>query len=115
MNLKLTLPVLFIVILVTSGCSSVAHLKTNDDSVHAAKTDPKTIKVYSTKEIGRPCRILGLVVANADASENAAKSVDHLKEEAAELGANAIVDMRLEASYGMWESGIKSTGITVRY
>ena len=50
---------------------------------------------------------------NADAGSDAEKSVKELKKQAAQLGANAIVDLRLEIDYGYMEPAVKSTGMAV--
>jgi len=56
---------------------------------------------------------LGSVVASADAGTNSKISVDMLKEEAAKLGANGIINLRLAIDTGYMQSAIKSTGTAV--
>jgi len=102
--------------LMLGGCSSAAYLRTVD-SPKAATTigDPDAIQVYSVPSTGKSYQTLGIVVSSKDAGENAKSAVANLKEEAAKLGANAIVDMSLEIDMGYWQSAIRATGIAIRY
>ena len=102
--------------LALGGCSTAAHLRTAD-SPKAATTigDPEAIQVYSVHSIGKSFQTLGAVVSSKDAGEDAKSAVANLKEEAAKLGANAIVDMSLEINVGFWENAIRATGTAVRY
>ncbi len=107
---------LFIIIfsITLISCNSVAHLRTDNTSSHYSSTNPSKIQVYSTSKINRQYEILGEVVANCDAGENASKSVGYLQEEAAELGADAIINLKLEFDYGAWDVAIKATGTAVK-
>ena len=99
-----------------TGCATGAHLRTAD-SPKAVTTisDPETIQVYSVHSFGKTYQTLGIVVSDADAGSNAQTAVADLKEEAAKLGANAIVDLSLEVNRGFWEPAIRATGVAVRY
>lgn len=106
---------LVLIIGIATSCSSIAHLKTDDVSTNYKATNPNAIEVYSTEKAKDNYNIIGEVVASADAGKNAAKSVDLLKKEASRLGADAIVNLRLEIAYGGWSSGIKATGTAIKY
>jgi len=98
------------------GCSSVAHLKTDDEpNVTFQPNIASNIKVYSTTKSAKNYQIIGQVIANADAGSDSEKAVDLLKEEAAKLGANAIFNLRLEIDSGEWNNAIKATGLAVKY
>lgn len=98
------------------GCSTTARLRTEDAAaLTLPKTKAKDVQVFSTREAGKPYTVIGTVVADADAGTDAKASVNLLKQEAAGLGADAIVDLRLEIDQGYWQSGIKSTGLAVKF
>lgn len=98
------------------GCSSVAHLKTDDvQNQSLTATSSENVKVYSTANAGRSYSVIGQVIADVDAGENAKKAVDALKKEAAALGADAIVNLRLEIDMGYWSNAIKATGTAVKF
>ena len=77
-------------------------------------TTAKAVKVFSTAKIGQEYSIIGEVVADADAGEQSAVSVDKLKIEAAKLGADAIINLRLEIDTGYLQNAIKATGTAVK-
>lgn len=103
-------------ITVISGCSTVANYKTNDSlSIGKSNLPADKIEVYSSDKTGKKYRILGGVVSSADAGTNASTSVDLLKKEAAKLGADAIIDLRLSIDQGYWTNAITSTGTAVAF
>jgi uncharacterized protein YbjQ (UPF0145 family) len=99
-----------------TGCSTSAYLGTNDtgatpkSSVTASK-----IEVYCVPDINKNYSLLGEVMACKDAGEDATKTVELLKIQAAQLGADAIIDLRLEFVQGGWSVGIKATGKAVKF
>jgi hypothetical protein len=105
-----------VALLALGGCSSTARLQTDDVQVGSlAKQDSKNVEVYSTADAGgKPYEIIGQVVASADAGDDAAIAVDKLKEEAAALGADAVVQLRLEGDMGYWNNAIKATATAVK-
>ncbi|WP_026713683.1 heavy metal-binding domain-containing protein [Flavobacterium daejeonense] len=109
--LKWIIPSLFFV-----SCSSVGHLQTEDVTTNnLPKTDSEKILVYSTKPNQNiKFDVLGQVIACADAGQNTKISVDLLKKEAALLGADAIIDLRLEIGMGNWSNSIKASGTAVK-
>ncbi len=106
---------LLVVAFILMSCSSVGKLRTNDVSFKAQSRPYKEVKVFAQKDIGQAYDIVGVVVANSDAGENARTSVKDLRKQAAKLGADAIVDLRLSYSYGYWNIAIESTGLAVIY
>lgn len=98
-----------------TSCYSVAHLPTNDSTERFEKTEYSEIKVYSVSDIDKEYIIIGQVVANADAGTDGNVPVNYLKKEAAKLGADAIINLRLEVDYGYWMNAIKATGTAVKF
>lgn len=117
-NLHLRETILGLVALIALvGCSSTARLRTDDVSLgNLAKKTPKEVAVYSSADAGgKEYQVIGQVVASADAGNDASVAVDKLKEEAASLGADAVVQLRLEAAMGYWNSAIKATATAVKF
>jgi len=103
------IPCLFLV-----SCSSVGHLYTSDiTTTNYPETNPKEIIVYSTTPNAN-YKVLGQLIASSDAGKNARIPVDLLKKEAALLGADAIINLRLEIGTGYWSNAIKATGTAVK-
>lgn len=104
-----------VMVVALEGCSTVANIRTDDAAtMDLQPTNAKAVKVYSTAKIGQEYTVIGEVVADADAGEQAAISVDKLKVEAAKLGADAIINLRLEIDAGYFQSAIKATGTAVK-
>jgi uncharacterized protein YceK len=101
-------------VILASGCSSVASYKTDDNPTDStSRIETSKIEVYSTDLTNRKYKILGEVVASADAGEDASDSVKLLKKEAAKFGADAIINLRLSIDQGYWQNAIKSTGTAI--
>jgi uncharacterized protein YbjQ (UPF0145 family) len=98
------------------GCASTARLKTDDvQSGSIAKVMAKDVAVYSTTDAGgKQYDVIGQVVASSDAGEDASIPMNLLKEEAAALGADAVIDLRLEVDYGYITNAIKATATAVK-
>ena len=98
------------------SCSSVANIRTADnEDMTFEKTNANDVKVYSVSDIGKEYIVIGQVVASADAGSNSEKTVSYLKKEAAKLGADAVVDLRLEIDQGYWQNAIKAYGTAVKF
>ena len=99
------------------SCSTVSIIKTDDIALtSAAETNPELVEIYSTKDAAsKKYTIIGQVVACADAGQDSKVVVDLLKEQAAHLGCDAIIDLRLSFAMGYWASGIKASGTAVKY
>ena len=104
---------LFVIIM--AGCSSVAYIQTDDvPGEYAQNSNPDDIKVYSDDREAWEYDVIGQVIADADAGENAETAVNLLKKQAANLGADAIINLRLEIDTGYWQSAIKATGTAIK-
>lgn len=106
---------LFMILAVLFTSCSVAHLQTSD-SVHMyPPTNFETIEVYSTEKANYDYVQIGQVVASVEAFDDGNSSVKWLKKEAAKLGADAIVNLRLEIGMGGLGNAITASGIAVKY
>lgn len=106
---------LAILIVWLTGCAKIGSLQTNDCLVTYDKTDPEKVQVFATADAGREYVIIGTVMVNADAADDATISVNLLKKRAARIGADGIINLRLEFSYGYWLTAIKASGTAIKY
>ncbi len=97
-----------------SSCVSSAALKTNDHADNLPPGNPGLVEVFSTEKASKPYILLGEVIASAD-SATADVPVNLLKKRAAELGADAIVNLRLQYMQGVWTVGLNATATAVKY
>lgn len=89
---KFLLPVLLL-----SSCSYSTFYVPNERLVYPP-TSPAAVAVSSQKTLKQPHKILGRVATiNWGGGENARSS---LQEEAARIGANLIIDLRIERAFG---------------
>lgn len=102
-------------VLLLSACSTSAQLRTDDAAlVRATETNPAAIEIYALTP-GRAFDVLGPVVAAADGSSDPVDAMEDLREAAAELGATAVIETRIEGEYGYWDGAFKMSGIAVRW
>jgi uncharacterized protein YbjQ (UPF0145 family) len=114
--MKAKLFVLLALIVLFTSCSTVSTIQTDDTIISdIVPTNRDQVEVYSTKVTPKSYKIIGQVLACADAGKNSKKAVDLLKEQAALLGADAVIDLRLSITMGYWSNGIKATGTAVKY
>jgi protein involved in sex pheromone biosynthesis len=113
--MKKKIQLLLILGLLVTGCSSVAHLQTDDVVKQIAESNPSTVEVFSVNKINKDYLVLGKVIVSADAGGDASTSVNQLKNEAAKLGADAIIDLRLAIGYGYFSNAITASGTAVKY
>jgi len=93
-----------------SGCSVKSHFMQSDSQIYKA-SDYKAVRVYALEKPSFKYIVLGSVTADTAGDGDAA--IEVLREQAAEMGANAVIRARLTkvASYAS-RTGI--TGIAVR-
>jgi hypothetical protein len=98
------------------SCSSIASLKTdNSPSATSANVDASSVKVFVTdKEVAPGYETLGEVVVAADAGSGPDGVVRKLRAMAADLGADTIINLRIEYEYGYWSIAMKATGTAVK-
>lgn len=97
-----------------ASCTSRGFVTLDENANQAALPDATKVAVYSTDDAGKPYTTLGAVIVSADAGSNAKPAVDKLKEEAAKLGADAIVNLKLRYSTGFWGLSLEASGMAVK-
>ncbi|WP_167618617.1 heavy metal-binding domain-containing protein [Maribellus sediminis] len=100
---------------VLSASCSVNHLRSSDTQLYHPPVSSKKVEVYSTDQVTRPYTAIGEVVTSVDAWGTGRSSVKHLKKEAAELGADGIVNLRLEIGSGILANAVTASGTAVRF
>lgn len=80
-----------------------------------SQTNPDQIEIYSTDKVPKSYTVIGQVIASADAGNNAATTMVHLKKKAAKLGADAIIQLKLEVGVGYFSNAIQATGTAIKY
>ncbi|MFT6850946.1 MAG: hypothetical protein ACJATA_001763 [Sphingobacteriales bacterium] len=113
--MKIKIQLLLCIGILISSCSQVTHLQTDDLTTKYSPTNPEQIEVYSTDQVNKNYLVIGEVIASSDAGTNASIPVKHLKKEAAKLGADAIINLKLEFGYGYWRIGIKANGTAIKF
>lgn len=113
--MRLKIHFLWMLPLILASRSSTEYLKTDDSTVSYPWTHPESIEVFSTDIISREYTIIGAVHASVDAGVHAETAVRDLRKEARKLGADAIINLRLEIGYGYWSNSIKSSGTAIKY
>jgi hypothetical protein len=93
-----------------AGCATSVRLPTEDARGNRAPRDPASVNVYAGREIGRKYQVVGAVTAAGD-GEDGARALTELRKEAALLGADCVVDLRLEIERGFWSAAVKATGL----
>jgi hypothetical protein len=83
--------------LLLSGCSYSTFYVPVERLVYSP-TNPASVAISSQKTLAQPHKILGRVAAISWGGGDSVRSL--LQEEAARLGANLIIDLRLEKSFG---------------
>lgn len=106
---------ILLAIAILQGCSTFAYLETDDVKTAGEVTNSEQIKVYvSDSSIEGEYDILGTVVVASDAGSNSSSVVTLLKKQAAQLGADSIIDLRIEYEYGYWSIALKATGTAIK-
>lgn len=106
--------IILIAAILCTGCS-VAHLQNSDYPENYPPTVAENLEVYSTEDAHRPYVVIGEVIASVDALGDGSASVRYLKKEAANLGADAIVNLRLEIGEGALGNSVTASGTAVKF
>lgn len=112
MKTKFQLIVLLGVLL--TSCS-VARLQTSNSVTSYSPTFPENVEIYSTEKTNKPYTIIGEVVASVEALGDGSASVKYLKKEAAKLGADGIINLRLEIGAGGIGNSVSAYGTAVKF
>jgi uncharacterized protein YbjQ (UPF0145 family) len=95
-------------ITVLIGCSPTSTFSYLNDGITVGDTTSvANIKLYTTRDIGRPYIELGGVGVSFSNELEGKKYSDQLKKEAAKIGADAVVDVR--------QFGTTASGIAVKF
>ena len=112
--MKLTSLALFALTL--TACSHTAHVRTDDSAMgDLPATNPDSVKVYPAQTPRGSYDILGVVMASRDMGENSDDVLKLLREEAAKLGADAVVEANMTGATGFWQHGFNVEGLAVKY
>jgi len=96
---------------------AVARLQTDDSAQLYAPTNFENIEVHTADQIDKPYTIIGAVVASVEEISDGSVSVNYLKREAAKLGADGIINLKLEigSGIGSWGNAITASGTAVKF
>lgn len=94
---------------------SVSHILTNDNTQRYQPTETENVEVFSSAKIDREYEIIGDVVSRVEDFNGANASVKYLKKEAAKIGADGIINLRLTIEQGYIGNGVEATGTAVKY
>ena len=106
--------VLMTLLLAVSSCSNIGHLKTDDSRKNYAPTKAIAVKLFSKKDSLRKYEVLGIVVASTDSSPSSEWTIKLLKEEAAKIGADRIMNTQIQTAYGFWTPAIEASAVAVK-
>lgn len=94
-NSFLLLIVLTILVIGSTGCISTSTFSFLNEGVSApSATQASAIKIYTGTDVGRPYTELGGVSVSIANELDGKKYSEKLKQEAAKIGADAIIDFR---------------------
>lgn len=105
---------LFFLTFLLTSCS-VARLYTDDNVHRYPPTYFEQIEVYPSDQIGKSYSVIGEVISSVESLADGQISLKYLKKEAAKLGADGIINLRLEIESGMLATGTTAKGVAVRY
>ena len=112
--MKTKIQLLMILGVLLTGCS-VAHIHTNDSVQMYPPSNFENIEVYSTDQTAKSYTIIGEVVASVEDFNNGSGSVKYLKKEAAKLGADGIINLKLEITEGFLGNAVTASGTAVKF
>lgn len=105
----------FLAAALASGCAASFGVRTEEGRglTQMKHVEPAKVLVSCQKELEPGSKVLGPVVAAGDGSSGE-EALKKLREAAADLGANAVIDLRLEFAQGFWAPAVKASGIAIR-
>lgn len=107
------LSLLLLGVLVTS--CSVARLQTDDAVIIYPPAYSENVEVYATDQFDKTYTVIGEVIVSAEDLSDASVPVKYLKKEAAKLGADGIINLRLEIGHAYFCNSIVATGTAVKF
>lgn len=88
---------LFLILSFFTSCSYSTFYVPNERLVYHP-TDPSTVIISTQKTVKQPYKILGRVATLAMGGGESAR--EELQQEAARIGANMVIDLRIERGFG---------------
>ncbi len=116
MNKKYLVPLCLLGLLLLTSCQTKSILAgplVNSSTYPAVS--PERVAVYATANAPRSYQVIAELATICDAGQDAEIPVRTLREEAARIGADAIVNLRLSFGLGLWAAGLKATATAVKY
>jgi hypothetical protein len=99
-----------------TGCSTQGVLSAPlTEGKQYPSVSPDKIAVFVTERAPFAYEVIAHVSAMADAGQNPRVPVEIIKEQAAKIGADAIVNLRINYGSGFFSNGIKATGMAVKF
>lgn len=108
---------IFLLLIVLSvGCtpSTSANIRLDNNSAVYSETDATKIAIFADAKVNKAYLVIGEVVFGRD-SNDSAKVIDGLCKQASLLGADAIINVRLECEYGKYHGGVKASGTAIKF
>ena len=112
--MKTKIMLLMITGVLVASCS-VAHLYTSESVIRYTPTDYEKIEIYVSETVEGEYTIVGEVIASAEDFNGSETSIKALKKEAAKLGANAVINLKMEIGHGYFGNSVISKGVAIRY
>jgi uncharacterized protein YbjQ (UPF0145 family) len=108
---------IFIICIALVSCSQVRHIRTNDITTVYEETNPSNVEVYAELKIEKKYDVIGEVIVTRENSRSSQEAVSMLKKEAAKIGADAVIGLRLTiCAGGFWYGdGVKAFGTAIKY
>ena len=98
------------------GSCCVEHLHSSEIHVnYVPPVNAKNVEVYATEQVNSPYIIVGDVHTRINAVGDGSASVKYLKKEAAEMGADGIINLRLEVGSGILANAVTASGTAVKF
>ncbi len=115
-NKRYLVPLCLLGLLLLTSCQTHSVLSSPlvKGSTYPA-VSPEKVAVYATPKAPKSYEIIAELVAMCDAGQDAEVPIRILREEAAKIGADAIVNLRLNFGMGFWITGLKATATAVKY
>ena len=112
MKTKVLIPAILGMIL--TSCSAT-HMLTDNSSQRYSPVNPENIAVYSKTDINTSYTIIGEVIIIMEAFSDDPFYINPLKREASKMGADAIINLKLELGEGMLSNTITASGTAIKF
>jgi uncharacterized protein YbjQ (UPF0145 family) len=100
--------------IILTSCSAT-HMLTDNSSQRYSPVNTENIVVYSRSDINRSYDVIGEVIAIVEAFSDDPVYIDHLKKEASQIGADAIINLKLELGDGMLSNTVTAYGTAIKF